>query len=551
MKLDYFPNTRRFTLAVPRGEDDPAELMREHGLDMSETLSTPQLAVLFTGEPYAAVAFWEYATPRAQAELISLQTEIETSWARESQAHIDCPADEELWPFQKAGVEFALRRRNTLIGDQPGLGKTAQAICLANEMRASRVLIVCPASIRLQWARQIQRWSTMPFPRIVHPILVGRHGVNPVANWTVVSYDLARTPEIGRALARGTYDLLILDEAHYLKEHTSLRTRAVFGRYDNLETEFAALASRCGAAVGLTGTPLPNRPREAYTLARGLCFDAIDFVSEAKFRERFNPSRRVSWVDPSTGKPKVFVDERTGREGELQARLRGNFMVRRSKRGPRGVMPQLKEPRIELVHLEPNAAINKVLAVEKLIDFDPEDWEGMDFSQGGSIATARRMMGEAVAPLAAEYVAMLLEGGDDKIVLFGHHINALNIMEKRLAKWGLVRIDGSVSAARKAKLVQEFIDNPRIRVCLGNTLSMGTGTDGLQLAAQHLVLAEPDWVHGNNEQAIDRLDRGGQEGSVQADILVVPGSLAEKILGNAVQKGQNTHKALDRRLGLV
>lgn len=548
MQLDYFPATARFVLTVNRGEYNPREIMKEHGLDFSNPLSTPERAALFTAEPYAAVAFWEHATPAAREQLAALQHAIELSWARETGAHIKCPADQELWPFQKAGVEYALNRTNTLIGDQPGLGKTAQAICFANEVNAKRVLVVCPANVRLQWARQVRRWSTMPYPYTVYPILSGRHGVHPSAQWNIVSYDLARSPAIWRALAKGTYDVLIIDEGHFLKTIDTHRTRAVFGGGRNPIAD--PLAQRSGAVLCLTGTPLPNRPREAYTLARGLCFDAIDFMSEDDFRYRFNPSKRVITTDPATLQTKVYVEEHAGRHGELQARLRSNMMVRRLKRGPMGVMQQLKEPRIDLVHIEADAAINHALQAERLLDFDfdPDDWEGMDAETMGSIATARRLMGEAMAPHGAGYVEMCLQGGEEKIVVFGHHIKALDIIERKLAKYGLVRIDGSVSAARKLKLVDEFRTNPNKRVCLGNTLSMGTGTDGLQDAAYHLVMVEPDWVHGNNEQAIDRLDRGGQEGHVQADLLVTPGSLAEKILGKAIIKGRTVEMALDRRI---
>jgi len=77
---------------------------------------------------------------------------------------------------------------------------------------------------------------------------------------------------------------------------------------------------------------------------------------------------------------------------------------------------------------------------------------------------------------------------------------------------------------------------------------MGTGTDGLQAVAWHCVIAEPDWVLGNNQQAIDRLDRGGQTAQVQGDLLVVPGSFSEKVLASALRKGQTVHNVLDRRM---
>lgn len=544
MQLDFVPTTNAFVLKVDRSQSDLVQgLMKDHGLDLSLPASTARTAVLFTREPYAAASFLDYATPQATQALGNMAEEIALSWQKTSNANIAVPADKELWPFQKAGVEYALRRRNTLIGDQPGLGKTPQAIAFCNEIRAKRVLVIVPANIRLQWVKQIRAWTTMRWPYHVHPILSGRHGVHPTAAWTVVSYDLARTEAIGRALARGEYDALILDEAHYLKEPDSGRTRAVFG--GGHERLFEALATRAQRILALTGTPLPNRPREAYTLARGLCFDSIDWVSEAKFRERFNPSLKRERIDPETGRNVIFIDERSGRHAELQNRLRANFMVRRLKRE---VMTQLQMPEYDLIQLEETAAVKQALKAESLLDIDPENLEGADAVALGHIAVVRRQMGIALAPQVAEYVDMLIDGGEEKLVLFAWHIEVLNILQERLRKHGVLRIDGSTSASRKQKTVDLFIEDPKWNIMLGNIQSMGTGTDGLQKVSNHALIAEPDWTPGNNIQAFDRLDRGGQMRKVQGDIFVAPGSFAEKILASALRKLQITDKALDRRV---
>ena len=540
MILDYNAVTQSFIIRVPRKGADIQDLMRNHGLDFSMPASTDNEAVLFTREPYCAATFWEYATAAAKQQLGGIYAEIEASWRATSNGHFRCPPDKELWPFQKADLEYALRRKNTLVGDQPGLGKTPIAICYANEIGARRVLVVCPASIRIQWVNKIREWSTMPYPMIVHPILHSRHGVHPEANWTVVSYELARTEAIGKALAKGRYDVIIIDEAHYLKTIDRRRTRAVFGGGEN--RTFEPLASRAENILALTGTPLPNRPREAYTLARSLCFDSIDWASEEHFNSRFNPSIRGERVDPVSGRTIIFNDERTGRHSELQNRLRGNFMVRHLKRE---VMPQLKMPVYDIIQLEETGPVKQALEAERLLDIDPEALEGADMTALGHIAVVRRMMGIALAPQIASYVDMIINGGEEKLVLFCWHIEVANMLEKALHKHGVIRVSGVADKSRK---VQEFIRNPAKHIILGNTLTLGTGTDGLQEVCSHAILAEPDWVNGNNEQAFDRLDRGGQTRTVQGDIMVAPGSFAEKVLASALRKNQITHKALDKRI---
>ena len=540
MILDYNAVTQSFIIRVPRKGADIQDLMRNHGLDFSMPASTDDEAVLFTREPYCAATFWEYATDAAKQQLGGIYAEILASWKIEGSGHYRCPPDKELWGFQKADLEYALRRKNTLVGDQPGLGKTPIAICYANEIGAKRVLVICPASIRIQWVNKIREWSTMPYPMIVHPILHSRHGVHPEANWTVVSYELARTEAIGKALAKGRYDVIIIDEAHYLKTIDSRRTRAVFGGGEN--RTFEPLASRAENILALTGTPLPNRPREAYTLARSLCFDSIDWASEEHFNSRFNPSIRGERVDPVSGRTIIFNDERTGRHSELQNRLRGNFMVRHLKRE---VMPQLKMPVYDIIQLEETGPVKQALEAERLLDIDPEALEGADMTALGHIAVVRRMMGIALAPQIASYVDMIINGGEEKLVLFCWHIEVANMLEKALHKHGVIRVSGVADKSRK---VQEFIRNPAKHIILGNTLTLGTGTDGLQEVCSHAILAEPDWVNGNNEQAFDRLDRGGQTRTVQGDIMVAPGSFAEKVLASALRKNQITHKALDKRI---
>lgn len=549
MKLDFVPKTGAYVLKVPRASKTSVKtLVEDHGLNFSSTASTTNEAILFTREPYCAATFREFGTPAALQTMAPLIAKIEASQAPTSGAHIRCPADQELWDFQKASVAYALGQRHTLVADQPGLGKTPIAICFANEIGARRVLCVVPANIRGQWEKRIRQWTTMPWPYTVYPIYHARHGVHPTANWTIISYDLARQPALLAALCKGTYDLLILDEAHMLKNETSKRTRAVFG-FD-FDPVREALAPRCGAILSLTGTPLPNRPREAFVLAKNLCWDAIDFANEDDFRERFNPSRVEEgerWnAEKACWETFTYVDERTGRHAELQNRLRGNFMTRHLKRE---VMTQLQMPVFDIIQLTETAAVKQALNAEKMLDIDIDTLMGADKEVNGQFAVVRREMGLALAPQVADYVEMLLDGGEDKLVLAGWHISVLDIWCKALEKYGIVRIDGSVGPKNKEKLVRRFVEDPKCRVAIGNMQSMGTGTDGLQEVCNHILIGEASTVPGENEQMVDRLDRGGQDRTVQADFFVAPNSLMERILASSLKKLTVTHAALDKRFG--
>jgi len=534
MQLDFYPNTGKFTLDIPRSSDlNIKQFVQEHGLNYSTTASTVDNACLFTDNLYAAMTYAEAATPAAIKQFSHLLPELEASRLHAFDRKVKTPDGLDLYPFQKAGVDYVLRRPNALIGDSPGLGKTPMAIVAANEMEAENILIICPANIRLQWAKQIRAWSTMDGRPIIYPILKTSDGVHPRANWTIVSFDLLRSDPIWSALNERLFDLIVIDEAHYLKTPTSKRTAAVFG---NANTE--GLHTRAGSILALTGTPLPNRPRECFTLAKALCWDSIDYMGWNEFCERFNPVR-----SGTTKTGKRYTDEKVGRLYELQNRLRSNFMVRRLKRE---VLDQLPEIQYDIVHVEETGDVKKALEAEKVLDIDPETFKAADVQALGHISTVRLMMGLAKAPLVADYANMVMDGGEEKLVIFAWHLGVLDILESKLKKWGVVRVDGSTTTPRRQMAVDKFVEDPDTKIFIGNLQSIGVGVDGLQKVCNRGLFAEVDWVPGNNfEQGVGRLERIGQSAGILIEFLVASGSLDEKILASALRKLKDIHNSLD------
>jgi SWI/SNF-related matrix-associated actin-dependent regulator 1 of chromatin subfamily A len=535
MKLD-FTSKGFFTLHAAHNEVDPWDIVGTHGLTYSRPSSLlSKEHVLFTKEPYAAVAFFDHAIPAARAQLAGIQQRIEASWANSGEV-FPTPNGLELWPFQAGSVAYTLdcfnRGHGALVGDEPGLGKTEIAITTANAIGATRVLVICPASIRQQWADRIRLWSTIPRP-LVGIVTTSRRGIPPSSthHFTIVSYDLCRNKPILAALLTQRYDLLILDEGHYCKSGGSGRSQAIFGD--------KGIASRARHVIALTGTPLPNRPTELFTLTKALCWDAIDWQTEHAFQQCYN--QRKTDVTPD-GRP--YVQDVQLRSPELRARLRSNFMVRHLKRD---VMTQLKLPVYDLVRVEETSSVKAALRAEGLLGIDPETLKTGDNVQfDGAVSTVRKEMGIAMAPQVADYAAMLFDGGEDKLVLFGWHIEVLDIYEQKLAKFGVVRVDGKSTNNQKDRAVKQFIADPDTRLIIGNTLTLGTGVDGLQHVASHVLIGEPDWVPGNTQQCIDRLDRGGQQRTVQADIFVAPESIAEKVLLTALRKLATITSTLDQ-----
>jgi SWI/SNF-related matrix-associated actin-dependent regulator 1 of chromatin subfamily A len=550
MKLTYNPATYCYILrGFGNGLPEAQPFMVEYGLDYAK-----QENVLFTRDPYCAASFQQYADVPALAQLGTIGAEIAASSALSSDRHIDVPADRQLMPYQAADVDYIMRRFNdgehAADCDEPGLGKTPTAIACANEMQAKRIVVVCPASVRIQWEKRVREWSTLRDPHL-YTILSGQHGTSPGAHWTIISFELARNPRLLRALLReGPYDLLIVDEVHYAKTVDTARSRALFGYHDKRHQDdgqsedrvTAGLSSVCERILVLSGTPFPNRPRESYNMLHALNWAAIDWLSEKAFNERFNPRALRETKDG-----KRFQEEAEGRLPELQNRLRANIMCRHLESQVRDQLAyKFPEPLIDLIQVEETGAVKQALEAERMLSIDPETLQGKDLPFFGEVSTVRKMMGIAMAPLVAAYIRMLLQTGSKKLVVFAWHIEVLNILGVAFGEYGCVRVDGSSTAHQKERLVKQFIEDPTIDVIIGNTLSLGVGTDGLQKVAHHVLLAEPDWVPGNNEQPIRRLNRIGQTTRVLADMFVAPNSIAERVLATALRKGLVLHKTLDR-----
>jgi hypothetical protein len=371
-----------------------------------------------------------------------------------------------------------------------------------------------------------------------------RYGTSETADWTVISYELARNPAILRGLVKQRFDLLIVDEVHYAKEITAARSRAIFGYHDGRKDidgqSVTCLMEVCERTLCLSGTPIPNRPSEAYVMARSLAWESIDFMSEKRFRERYNPQSKGK-----TAAGKVWTHEEEGRLPELQCRMRSFFMCRHLMVD---VRHQLKaafpDPVYDLIYLEETKAIKLALEKEKLLDLDPTDTLGADFEILGAVSTVRYEMGVAMAPQVADYIKMLLEGGETKLVIFTWHQDVTDYLRRELAAWGVAWADGR-NTGHKDWMVQQFVCDPGVNVLIGNILTLGTGTDEIQHIATHCLFAESDWVPGNNMQAVSRLARIGQLSYVRAEFFVVADSMAERVLGTAIRKIGTLHKALD------
>lgn len=396
-----------------------------------------------------------------------------------------------LEPFQAAGARFLAARAHALLADEPGLGKTLQAIAALELVNARNTLIVCPASVRSNWWKELVAW----------------HGNQLPGFWQVISYNEA----VSRQNMLRRRDAVILDEGHFLKTAESQRTRAVLGN-DGLVRDARYIWT-------LTGTPVLNRPRELFPIVKTMC-PAFATTTYAKFTQRYCGA---FWDG------RAINDKGNSHLDELNAKLSG-FMLRRTKRE---VYPDRKEPLVSKVPVELSvsdlaaviAAEDEIMGREVRISAAAEK-----VSQLGDTSRLLRLLGRAKVPHVVRFVKDQLETVD-KLVVFAYHTDVIADLASALRSYGVVTLQGGMSDAAKTASVEAF-QRPQTRVFIGQRTAAGTGINGLQTVCATAVIAEPSWVPGETEQMIDRLDRIGQKGDiVNAYILYAQATLDAIVVG--------------------
>lgn len=459
-----------------------------------------------------ASPFIAYMLAPELPELRHIAVRLQASYARESAIQIPLPAGRKLFPYQIAGVAFVRPLPAALIADAPGLGKTVQAIGLANLQGHKNNLVVSPAHLTSNWEREVNDWYTG----------------NPT-DWKAVSYEHA-TQNTSRLYQRGPFDLVVIDEAHFLKSPESGRSKAILG------TQFIRpLIYKAKQVLFLSGTPIPNWIIELWPILRATNPAAIaDCLSLTQFGNRFTKP----YFNEDRG---VIQYKGVRRANELSVRLRGTFMVRRLKRD---VLPQLPQKQYKLVVFPQNETTATIIEQER--PFSAAEVIRHGVPEGSPLAELRRQMGEAKLPQAVEYAVGLYRAGARKVLFFAHHRTVVEGMARGLTAAGyptLTIIGGQTKKARQ-RIVDAFRTDPAVP---GLSLNLEAGGTGLNLVeADQVVRVEADWRPDKNEQPEDRICRIGQTArELWIHDLVVEGSLDAMILGTAARKDVVAKSVLD------
>ena len=459
---------------------------------------------------------------RCSEEGAAVQKAVEASRATDANVHVPCPEGLSFLPYQRAGIAFALARRNTLIADEMGLGKTVQAIGVMNSLpEAKRILVVCPASLKGNWAAEVKKWDTCGREVCVFPALPTN-----MVGVTIVNYDMLKKVE------PHNWDLLILDEAHYAKNAAAKRTQLV-----------RAHAKQARRILAMTGTPL-DKPKEIWTL-----LDMLDPTSWAaknpKYSEKNFQARycagHLQYIPTRAGGKTVWNADGASNLDELQERLRSTIMVRRLKKD---VLKELPDKTRQIVSL--GACRDSGYGDD--VTFENYDEQAAALRAGAKIGfedISRVRHEEALKklPLAIDFIKEALDGSDHKIVVFAHHRDVIEELGVALAGYGALTIYGGTDKEDRKPLVDAFQENANIRVMIGSIGAMGVGLT--LTASSHVIFVELDWTTKNMNQAEDRCHRIGQKDNVFVQHLVLDGSIDSKIVKILIKKQAVGNRALD------
>ena len=407
-----------------------------------------------------------------------------------------------LFPHQVEGVAFLLGRRRAILADDMGLGKTRQTIVSLRHLApGGPYLVVCPASVKRNWAREIGLVASDATILVIE----GSAPVAPTAEWVIVNYDiLVRHRD---ALEQVNWAALVFDEAHYLKNHTSARSRLA----RDLTTLASTRAAQPLVVQLLTGTPLTSRPRDLFVLLQLVAHPlGRSFLSFAK---RYCAAEKGEYGWKTGGASNI---------DELTVQLHG-VMLRRSKDDVLALPPKLRTWLPVAVPVGTGSrAIKKVLA---LLTGKSDDSIGVvtktsDPRKRGQllafITEARQALAVAKTSATLDFVRGAVEQGE-KVIVFSCFDDPIQKLAKELGPAAVV-VTGKTPSAKRQELVDRFQQEEGARVFIANIIAGGPGLN--LTAATQVVFNDLDWVPTNHWQAEDRAYRIGQTRTVNVTYFV-------------------------------
>jgi hypothetical protein len=458
------------------------------------------------------------------------------------------PAGRELMPHQAQLVASAAAGHRTfLLADEPGLGKTAQALLAAQAANAYPLLVVVPNVVKMNWAREVGLWTPNRSVTVIHG---DGQDIDGFADIVVVNYEVLdrHVGWLGDHGFRG----MVVDEAHFIKNKSSQRSQHVLRLSDRIRTRTARPLQ-----MALTGTPLINDIEDFQAIWEflgwidekkplGALMDALEDTGLTPADPGFYPAARRSVVDQGiVRRRKIDV------AADIPARRIADLPVELDDADGRSIREAERELARRLVARYETALATRTSGrvvdgidhelVRRVATWERED---MDSSTGENVFSMMRRIGKAKAGLSADYAAQLARSVG-KVVFFAKHVEVMDAAEETFAARGLrySSIRGDQTTTVRQRNIDAFVNDPDVAVIVCSLTAAGVGVN-LQVAS-NVVLAELSWTDAEQTQAIDRVHRIGQEEPVTAWRIIASQTIDTRIAELIDSKAGLAARALD------
>ncbi|EIC09236.1 SNF2-related protein [Microbacterium laevaniformans OR221] len=460
------------------------------------------------------------------------------------------PKGLEIMPHQSRFLE-AVRagHRSFLLADEPGLGKTAQSVLAASVADAYPLLAVVPNVVKMNWAREVERWTPQRRATVIHG---DGDTVDAFADVFIVNYEVLdrHLSWLGSLGLKG----MVVDEAHFIKNLTSQRSQNVLALGGRIREQV-----RSPLMLALTGTPLINDVEDFDAIWRFLgwtngekpgpeLMEKLDATGFTPADKAFYPEARDAVISMGIVRRKkkdvaadlpdklvadlpVELDDEFGRsireaERELGSRLAAKYRRIIEARGDKVLIGEVDD---DIVRLVAHGELEDAKASAAGAD---------------NVFTMVRKIGQAKAHLAADY-AVQLQRSVGKVVFFAKHIDVMDAAEAHFAASGLrtISIRGDQTTTARQQAIDAFNTDPGVAIAVCSLTAAGVGLN--MQAASNVVLAELSWTAAEQTQAIDRVHRIGQDEPVTAWRIIAAHTIDTKIAELIDSKQGLAQRALD------
>ena len=426
---------------------------------------------------------------------------------------------EHLFDYQRTGAKFLAENPAAFLADEQGLGKTIQVIAACDALGLTKVVVICPAIAKINWRREFEKWG-----RVKREV-------------KVFSYDkMTQSKEVRNEIAKFEPDVLVVDEAHYLKNRQAKRTKYLYGQFCRGD----GLVRFADRVWLLSGTPFPNDVSDFWTHLKAIWQYPLNFTDyTVYFCKTWNGQFGLK-----------VLGNKAERMGEFKTIL-SSVMLRRKAESVLKELPPLwwQDSVVEvdgwndMAHVESD---HERQAVELILQNAVTQGDLSDKLNeiAPHMASLRRLTALAKAkPIAAQLAGELDDRAYDKVVVFAYHKAALEALREGLAKFNPAYIVGGMTAGERQAEIDRFQNDQECRVFIGQITACSTAIT--LTAANQVVFAEMDWVPAVNAQASKRCHRIGQSKPVIVRSFALANSTDEVVARTLAKKAQMISEALD------